>query len=135
MTSRSRRAGIAAATALACAAAAATPASASQALLDTALSGAGTAAVACQLAPADGASGVVTRTVRSPVLGVVTARLNGGVGDWDLAVFDKATRRLVGASAAVGTRELAQGFAFAGRDLLVQACRGDGAGARPRLTV
>jgi hypothetical protein len=95
----------------------------------------GTAARACQLAPAAGAPGVVTRTVTMPALGVVSARLSGSRADWDLAVFDAKTRRLVGASAAPGTSELAQGFAFAGRELLVQACRRDAVAGAATLTV
>ncbi len=108
---------------------------ATQQLLTGSISTGGTAARACQLAPAAGAPGVVTRTVQVPTLGVVTARLTGSRADWDLAVFDVGTRRLVGASAAPGTAELAQGFGLPGRRLLVQACLRDGASGTPRLTV
>lgn len=110
-------------------------ASAATRLLTSTVSGSGTTAAACHRGVATTAPGVVTRTVRMPVLGLVSARLSGGRGDWDLAVFDRATRRLVGASSSVGSTELAQGFAFADRDLLVQVCRGDRAAGTPRLTV
>ena len=43
--------------------------------------------------------------------GSVTARLDGGAGDWDLAVFDALTGRLVAGSSYRGSRELASGYA------------------------
>jgi hypothetical protein len=81
------------------------------------------------------ATGVTTRRVTAPVTGLVQARLTGARGDWDLAVFDAVTKRMVGASATTGTRELAEGFVYAGERLAVQACRFSGAGPRARLRV
>lgn len=123
---------------LAAAALAALPApadAAPQTLLETTVTATGARTAACQAGPAAGGDGVVTRRVTMPALGLLTARLDGATGDWDLAVYDAATRRVIGASAAPDARELAQGFAFAGREVLVQACRRDSGGARARLRV
>src|SRR4051794_18974931 len=52
-------------------------------------------------------AGVDRREVTSTVDGLVQARLAGGSGDWDVAVFDKATGKVVAASTALASRELA----------------------------
>lgn len=76
--------------------------------------------------------GVVKRTFRAPAAGLVRARLSGGRGDWDVAVLDTRNRP-VAASAAAGTRELAEGVARTGQRLTVQACRRPGASRTVRL--
>ncbi|QFZ18348.1 M14 family zinc carboxypeptidase [Saccharothrix syringae] len=76
-----------------------------------------------------GTAGVDRREVTSEVDGLVQARLapgNGREGDWDLAVFDKASGAVVAASAALRSRELAESFVRKGQQLVVQACRYDG---------
>jgi hypothetical protein len=73
-----------------------------------------------------GTSGTDRREVTATVDGVVQARLrpqSGTEGDWDLAVFDKATGRVVAASAALRSRELAENFVTKGQQLVVQGCR------------
>ncbi|MFD8494600.1 M14 family zinc carboxypeptidase [Amycolatopsis sp. NPDC059657] len=75
------------------------------------------------------ASGADKREVTSTVDGLVQARLkpsNGPEGDWDIAVFDKATGAVVAASAALRTHELAESFVKKGQQLVVQACRYSG---------
>ncbi|MFC0070576.1 M14 family zinc carboxypeptidase [Umezawaea endophytica] len=71
-------------------------------------------------------AGVDRREVASTVDGLVQARLaakDGGSGDWDVAVFDKTTGKLVAASTALGSRELAESFVTKGQQLVVQGCR------------
>jgi hypothetical protein len=80
---------------------------------------------------APGTPGVDRRDVTSTVDGVVQARLRpqaGAEGDWDLAVFDKATGGIVAASAALRSRELAESFVKKDQQLIVQGCRLDGPG-------
>ena len=67
--------------------------------------------------------GYVQRTVLAAGAGTVTARLDGDAGDWDLAVFDTLTGRLVAGSAYRGSRELAAGYVTGAATLTVQACR------------
>ncbi|MEV4316588.1 M14 family zinc carboxypeptidase [Actinocrispum sp. NPDC049592] len=72
------------------------------------------------------AQGVDAREVTSTVDGLVQARLSprgGGEGDWDVAVFDKATGGVVAASSAFRSHELAESFVKKGQQLVVQACR------------
>jgi Zinc carboxypeptidase len=78
---------------------------------------------------AQGAAGVDKREFTSTVDGLVQARLKptaGAEGDWDLAVFDKATGSVVAASAALRSREVAESFVKKGQQLVVQACRYSG---------
>ncbi|QUF03853.1 peptidase M14 [Actinosynnema pretiosum subsp. pretiosum] len=73
--------------------------------------------------------GVDRREVTSGVDGLVQARLSPGTGaegDWDLAVFDKATGAVVAASSALRSRELAESFVTKGQVLVVQGCRHTG---------
>ncbi|HEX8159085.1 MAG TPA: M14 family zinc carboxypeptidase [Solirubrobacteraceae bacterium] len=76
--------------------------------------------------------GVQTLRVTAPEPGLLRATL-ASRGDWDLAVFDAVSQRLVAAGAAPGDRELVEGFVGAGERLLVQACRRDGAAPTARL--
>jgi hypothetical protein len=70
--------------------------------------------------------GVDRREVTSTVDGLVQARLaskDGTSGDWDVAVFTKADGKLVAASTALNSRELAESFVTKGQELVVQGCR------------
>ena len=71
---------------------------------------------------------------RSTATGLVRARL-ASRGDWDVAVFDARTKRLVAASAAFRGNELAEGFVRKGERLLVQACRFRGQAATAHVSV
>ncbi|WP_158891068.1 M14 family metallopeptidase [Amycolatopsis anabasis] len=112
---------------------------------------------ACFASPlAKGAPGADVREVTAGVDGLVQARLtprDGAEGDWDLAVFDKATGKIVAGSSALRSHELAESFVRKGQQLVVQGCRytgpartvtlgvdflaltpqGPAAGARPEL--
>ncbi|MFD9890193.1 M14 family zinc carboxypeptidase [Amycolatopsis sp. NPDC059027] len=81
----------------------------------------------CFAAPVPkGTAGTDRRELTSTVDGLIQARLApspGPEGDWDLAVFDKATGAVVAASAALRTHELAESFVKKGQELVVQACR------------
>lgn len=70
----------------------------------------------------------------STARGLVRARLSSR-GDWDVAVYDARTRRLVAGSAAFRGNELAEGFVRKGQRLLVQACRFSGRATRARVSV
>jgi hypothetical protein len=80
-------------------------------------------------------TGFVQRSVLATGAGSVTARLDGGAGDWDLAVFDSLTGRLVAGSAYRGSRELAAGFVPAAGAFTVQACRVSGGAGTANLTI
>jgi hypothetical protein len=117
------------------AACAVAPASASADLLDTTVSSADAQRRTCQAGPATGA-GVVQRTVTATASGLISSTLAGqGSGDWDLAIFDRATGRTVAASASYGLDELAQGVAAKGQILTVQACRRSGSTTSVALNV
>jgi hypothetical protein len=86
----------------------------------------------CHEAPAAGQRGVDGFDLTATSTGLVRARLDPVVGrdrgragdaDWDLAVFDQTTGRLVAASAAFRSYEVADGFVTAGDKLRVQGCR------------
>ncbi|MDQ3571452.1 MAG: hypothetical protein M3383_01165 [Actinomycetota bacterium] len=79
-------------------------------------------------------SAVASKTVSVPGVSAVTARLEGGGGNWDLAVVDEAGR-VVASSAFAGGSEIAEGFATGPGDLYVQACRRNGTDSTARLTV
>jgi hypothetical protein len=73
-----------------------------------------------------GTTGTDRRDVTATVDGLVQARLApkpGSDGDWDLAVFDQATGKIVAASAALRSYELAESFVKKDQKLVVQACR------------
>jgi zinc carboxypeptidase len=80
-------------------------------------------------------AGYVQQTVAAPAVGSVTARLDGATGDWDLAVFDKLTGRVVAGSAYRGSHEVAAGFTPQATTLTVQACRVSGGAGTATLTV
>ena len=55
--------------------------------------------------------------------------------DWDLAVFEADSGRLVAGSAGPDSNELAEGFVDSGKQLVVQACLVDGDATSPSLNV
>jgi len=75
----------------------------------------------------------VVRSV-SNATGLVRARLSSR-GDWDVAVFDAKTKRVVAGSAAFRGNEVAEGFVRKGQRLLVQACRFAGRASSARVSV
>ncbi len=95
-------------------------------LIDTTVKSTDAQKRSCIARPASGA-GVIQRTTTASADGLVRARLSGqGSGDWDLAVFDKASGDRVAGSASYGLSELAEGVAAKDQVLLVQACRRSG---------
>jgi hypothetical protein len=92
----------------------------------------GTGERACHAGRLPAGAGVRTLRVTARQTGLLRATL-ASRGDWDLAVFDAASERLVAAGAAPGDRELAEGFVGAGQRLLVQGCRRGGAASSARL--
>ena len=80
-------------------------------------------------------TGYVQRTVTATGIGTVTAGLGGGAGDWDLAVFDTASGRLVAGSSYGGSVEVAEGFVTRAGVLTVQACRVAGGAGSTDLDV
>jgi hypothetical protein len=113
--------------------AAAAPASAAG-LLSTSVNVPDAVARDCQAKLLDGGAGYAQKTVAMPAAGLAGARLEAPSGDWDLAVFDKLTGRTIAASAGFGARELAEGFAGGGRELVVQACRRSGGASSASLS-
>src|SRR5688500_18349080 len=95
-----------------------------------------TAASSCSARVLSAGPGVLTRSATVPESGWVRAELDGaGRGDWDLAVFERASGRLVAASSSFGGDEVAEGLAAKGTRLVVQACRMSGGGERARISV
>ncbi|HEV2058326.1 MAG TPA: M14 family metallopeptidase, partial [Solirubrobacteraceae bacterium] len=80
-------------------------------------------------------AGFAQQRVTMPAAGAVTARLNAARGDWDLAIFDADSGRVVAGSAYSGSDEVASGFATSGERLVVQACRLSGDSASAGVTV
>ncbi|HVE68594.1 MAG TPA: M14 family zinc carboxypeptidase [Solirubrobacteraceae bacterium] len=112
------------------------PSASADSLLDTVVRTDAPVARSCVARPLATAPGVVTRTVTMPSAGWVTARLTGSApGDWDLAIFDRASGRRLAGSASFGSNEVAAGLAAAGDALVVQACRRDGGGDTADLSV
>ena len=108
------------------------PAAPAANLLTTDLRVSGKRAGTC-LTPATG-DGVVRRAVTTDATGLIWARLRAAGGDWDVAVFDGAGRRVAG-SAHFGALELAEGFVRGGQALTVQACRRSGRARLAQLSV
>ena len=77
--------------------------------------------------------GVATRTYRTPVAGFLKARLRAPGGDWDLAVVEAATGRVLGASLGFGAREVVTVPVGASERLLLRACRRRGGNDRAQL--
>ncbi|NJC81917.1 peptidase M14 [Planosporangium mesophilum] len=82
----------------------------------------------CHQGPADRQLSVDGFDITAASTGLVRARLDpigdrGRDDDWDIAVFDKTTGRVVAASAGFRSYEVADGFVKAGDKLRVQGCR------------
>ena len=86
----------------------------------------------CQDRLLAGADGAATERFRAERSGLVTVSLDGGSGDWDLAIF-RPSGVLDTASATSGATEKALAYLRAGQTLVAQACRRSGAGARARI--
>jgi Zinc carboxypeptidase len=112
----------------------ATPASAAE-LLRKNVSAGSSLDRSCTGGKLSGGSGYAQETVRMPAAGAVVARLTAGGGDWDLAVFEADTGQVVAGSAYGGSREVASGYAIAGEQLVVQACRLSGSASSAGLSV
>ena len=80
-------------------------------------------------------SGVAQKRVAIPVASSVTARLTAVSGDWDLALIDAASGRVVAGSTYRGSSEVASGFASQGHDLILQACRLTGSASSARVSL
>jgi hypothetical protein len=120
--------------AVAAVAASASPAAASE-LLTAHIASTKAAFRSCSDRPANGGAGIVQRRATAPKLGWVNAKLQGGGGDWDLAVFDARTNRLVAGDSGFTADEVASGVTQPGERLIVQACRLSGSGSRAALNV
>src|SRR5207244_4376480 len=55
--------------------------------------------------------------------------------DWDLVVFDAASRRVLASSESFGSHEVAQSWVGAGQRLAIQGCRRTGKAKRFALTI
>jgi hypothetical protein len=129
------RGGLATLVAIAITAAGATSASAAEVLSDT-VSAPGAVQRDCTDKALTAGGGYAQRPVSVPATGSVIARMDGdGSGDWDVALFDAVSGRLVAGSAYRGTHEVASGFVVGATTLTVQACRVSGDTGSARLTV
>ena len=85
---------------------------------------------------AAGADGVATRSWTAPDTGFVGVRLHGArTSDWDVAVFDAATGRMLDASLAFGSNEVTIAQVARGQKLDIQACRRTGRDAAVPMTI
>lgn len=74
--------------------------------------------------------------VTAPADGFVTAKLSGPASsDWDLAVVDKATGKVLNGSAALGSNEIASTAVKQGEQLVIQSCRRSGSDTTVTQTV
>ncbi|MBA2440111.1 MAG: peptidase M14 [Thermoleophilaceae bacterium] len=106
----------------------AAPASAAP-LLDTTVSTLGTHSGSCFDRDVSSGTGVTTRSATVDEAGTVTAQLTGDEGDdWDLAVLESDSGRVVAGSAGFASDEVAEGFVLGDTTITVRACRlaGDG---------
>src|SRR3712207_4356728 len=72
----------------------------------------------------------------APMTGFLNVRLTGArKADWDLALFDRDSRRLLASSQAFSASELAQIWVTAGQRIVVQGCRRSGSGRAARASV
>jgi hypothetical protein len=72
-----------------------------------------------------GAEGVATEQRTADRTGILTVKLDGEEGDWDLGLFE-ADGTPVSASTSFGAREQAVAYVTAGQTLVAQACRRSG---------
>ncbi len=90
---------------------------------------------ACSTGDRSGEAGVATETVSVPGVSTVQATLSGAEGNWDLAVLEAKTGRVVAASSYATGDEIAEGFSAGAGDLIVQACRRTGDDSTAELSV
>jgi hypothetical protein len=100
---------------------------------DAALTARSATTAACHARELKNSRGVATRLYTSPGTGLLRATLSAR-GDWDVAVFDRDSGRLVAAAATPAGTDLAEGFVAAGERLVMQACRRAGAPTTARLS-
>jgi len=106
----------------------AAPASAAP-LLDTTVSTLGTHDGSCFNRGLSSGSGVTEQSATVAEAGLVEARLTGDDGDdWDVAVVDSDSGRVVAGSAGFASDEVAQGFVLDDTAITIRACRLAGAG-------
>jgi dihydroneopterin aldolase len=83
-----------------------------------------------------GTQGASVTRWTAPLTGYVQVRLNGDErNDWDLALFDSRSGRLLDASLAWGANEMTQAWVKRGQSLTVQACRLGGPSAIEPLEI
>src|SRR3954468_4588802 len=81
----------------------------------------------CEDSASSALLGVDKATYVAPMSGFVTVRGNApDTSDWDLAVFDAATGKRLGASQGFGSNEVVQTWVAAGQRLAIQGCRRHG---------
>ena len=110
------------------------PASAGE-LLKKNVSAASAADRSCTQGKLTGGAGYAQETVTMPAAGSVVAKLVAASGDWDVAILEADSGRVVAGSASRGSREVAGGFAVAGQRLVIQACRLTGSATSAGLSV
>jgi hypothetical protein len=98
------------------------------------LTAAESVARSCFTGPLGRVRGADSTSATAPAAGLVRARLSGG-GDWDVAVYEQGTGKLVAGSAGLRTNELAEGYVTAGEQLVVQGCRYAGRAGSATLDV
>ena len=126
------RKGLAGALALAIGAVAPSAAAGQAPVQTTSLRTGATSSATCHAGARPAGAGIRTTSYTAPRTGLLRATLRA-VGDWDLAVFDAASSRLVAAAAAPAGTDVAEGFVAAGERLVVQACRRAGAATLAQL--
>ena len=80
-------------------------------------------------------AGVARTGYVMPAGGSISARLTAAGGDWDVAIVDSGSGRVVAGSAYSGAEELATGYAARGSNLIVQSCRRSGGASTAGLTL
>jgi len=106
----------------------ATGASAKSLVDDARQRAAGTASGSCAGSDRSG-PGVASQRLKIPGPAVVRASLDGARrSDWDIAVFERGSDRVIAGSAARGSDELAEGFVADKTKAVVHACRLSGKG-------
>ena len=84
-------------------------------------------AQSCETNAGSSLLGIAKSTYVAPMSGYVSVRGSApATSDWDLAVFDAATGKLVGASQGFGSNEVVQTWVAAGDRLTIQGCRRHG---------
>src|SRR4051794_7193251 len=78
----------------------------------------------CAADQASSLAGIAKTDYVAPMSGYVSVRGSApDSSDWDLAVFDAATGRRIGASQGFGSHEVVQTWVTSGQRLSIQACR------------